>query len=656
MYQSHHLISHVASTDSVIVFGITNCLDIGGVDAAYLLTSDHVNTNIPGDCPEPSGERGIRSQFVDFRYRAKKRFLRCVFAVRLCNQFRLAQCKHSPIPLLDIQLDRLFVNARPCSGFAAQGIFVIQGDSYCLKVNCSNVGRPRPASRPDKTFEMPKRTFLPENKCLIGSDLRRHATGNMLAGSLAGDYSLSKHQRPVMRKIIVVTFVVLAIGIAAVQSRWSSAEPDSTALNLDRPAANHDLAEDQFVVHEWGTFTTFSGSDGVFMDFRPLAAEHRDLPAYVLDRGSYSVGSLFTKSRLFGKVRMETPVTYFYTDRVRTVNVKVGFPDGLLTEFYPPVKEMLPPIDSVNIFGKGELIGDSSLDWGKVDLIPMSELVPHVTDAERGSQIASDLIASLLPHGANEQHYAEARATDSALVHVHGKAGPTVPAAGFFEKFLFYRGVGKFQLPITSRFEDQQVVLQNQGTLPVRSAIFISVDGPTVKAMKLDQVDAGQSLVFGTPAAVSESELSQMVQSCLVAEGLYEKEAASMVKTWQHSWFTEQGTRVLYMVPGSTTNELLPLEISPSPQKMVRVLVGRMEIMSPEDEQKMSQAVARSSRQRAQHIAEQKAQPKPLPYTIPSEIREFGRMAEPALVRVLKITQDDAVRTEAQFLVSQFRQ
>ena len=130
-------------------------------------------------------------------------------------------------------------------------------------------------------------------------------------------------------------------------------------------------AEGMFVVHEWGTFTTFSGSDGVYLDFRPLAAEHNDLPGYVLDRGSYAETRRLIKGRLWGRVRMETPVTYFYTDRVRTVDVRVDFPQGLLTEFYPPVRELLPKIDEKNIFANGETLGKPSRSMATWELVAL---------------------------------------------------------------------------------------------------------------------------------------------------------------------------------------------------------------------------------------------------------------------------------------------
>ena len=180
----------------------------------------------------------------------------------------------------------------------------------------------------------------------------------------------------------ITGFVVAIILAATIDTRVQAADPTDVS-----PATE---AVGEFVVHEWGTFTTFSGSDGVFLDFRPLAANHNDLPNYVLDRGYYAQNpaGLLSKSRLRGRVRMETPVTYFYTDRPRSVDVRVDFPDGLLTEFYPPVRELLPAIDEENIFDNGERMGNSSLNWGTVDLIPTSELVPNLTDGKLRESIA----------------------------------------------------------------------------------------------------------------------------------------------------------------------------------------------------------------------------------------------------------------------------
>lgn len=458
-----------------------------------------------------------------------------------------------------------------------------------------------------------------------------------------------------MRKAFLpILAAIVLIGIAT-EFRRSAAQQRSndSAANA---AASDSPQDGHFTVHEWGTFTTFSGSDGVYLDFRPLAQEHSDLPSYVLDRASFVDVPLITKNRLWGRVRMETPVTYFYSDRVRTVDVRVDFPQGLLTEFYPPVQSILPAVDQQNIFGKGEAIGDSSLDWGTVDIIPIDQLVTNVADSQSHEQIANDIVTGLLPHGANEQHYAEARATDSALVHVRGKTNQWAAETGHFEKFLFYRGVGKFQLPVKASFKQSSIVMANEGELPIRSAILIDVNGDKIRAAKQDIVAAGQSVTFESAQSITNEQLAELVKDALVAEGLYEKEALSMVKTWQNSWFTETGTRILYMVPAPTTDELLPLHITPRPNETLRVLVGRMEIMSPDAENKMIGAVAKSIQQRSQHLADQSTQKKKQPYAIPASIKAFGRMAEPALVRVGKISKDPDVRREAELLVQQFRQ
>src|ERR1051325_1148345 len=67
----------------------------------------------------------------------------------------------------------------------------------------------------------------------------------------------------------------------------------------------------KLIVHEWGTFTSFSGSDGVNLEFRPLVTN--DLPRFILTP-SITPATLFAKNMYVALQRMETPVAYFYTD------------------------------------------------------------------------------------------------------------------------------------------------------------------------------------------------------------------------------------------------------------------------------------------------------------------------------------------------------
>src|SRR5579871_5076443 len=86
-------------------------------------------------------------------------------------------------------------------------------------------------------------------------------------------------------------------------------------------ASAADLDND-YVAHEWGTFTSVQGADGVQMFWDPLVAP--DLPRFVYDRQHLPHGNKFPvivggKIGVMARQRMETPVIYFYSDRLRTV-------------------------------------------------------------------------------------------------------------------------------------------------------------------------------------------------------------------------------------------------------------------------------------------------------------------------------------------------
>ncbi len=412
------------------------------------------------------------------------------------------------------------------------------------------------------------------------------------------------------------------------------------------------------VVHEWGTFTTFSGSDGAFLEFRPLADRASDLPDFVWNRLSATTSNSWFKTNIRAKVRMETPVLYFYTDTPQDIEVQVDFPKGMLTEFYPPVQRMLPELDSKAALGAGERIGNSSLDWGRVTLLPPHVLGPCLLDPERQSQVSSFMEKALLPKDLKDAHYAKARETDSALVFVqaHDKAtigGPSKFETGFAEKFLFYRGVGKFELPIGVSFDvGGQPILRNQCSTKISGAMMLRVSGDRIEASHAFEVIEGEQRLVPEMRTSDKTEVMSQVETMLRAEHLYDKEAAAMVATWEDSWFTEEGTRVLYVVPRAMTDELLPLHLNPQPQQLVRTLVGRLEILRPADESEALQAVAENWTKR-QAIAASTNVSVQIP--VPQAILKFGRMAEPTLARVASIARDERVRQEAEILLSEIR-
>src|SRR5262249_32048838 len=155
----------------------------------------------------------------------------------------------------------------------------------------------------------------------------------------------------------------------------------------------------KLVVHEWGTFTSFAGSDGVNLEFRPLVTS--DLPRFIMNPYSQpgSPTSLFLKDRFVARQRMETPVTYFYTDVPRVVKVRVTFPRGMLTEWYRVVKHFESGEPAL---GRGP--ERASLDWGAVRLTP-----PAQFGAVRVRNPEGRAVPALLPAVSANDHYGRAR-------------------------------------------------------------------------------------------------------------------------------------------------------------------------------------------------------------------------------------------------------
>lgn len=454
-----------------------------------------------------------------------------------------------------------------------------------------------------------------------------------------------------MKRWLIVT-VLICISSAAGWAAFAWAERGDSvdAQSAEPPDVT---TSEEFIVHEWGTFTSFTGSDGVRLEFRPLLDS--DLPPFVMDRSQHG-GDLLSKRNYRAFVRMETPVTYFYTDHPRTIRAKVAFPEGLLTEFYPPVAKITPDYNR-----QQEPLKDTALDWGEVQLIPTSYLKKGAA-GELAKLIKGRSAEELVPQSktirTTAEHYNYARETDSALVHVHREFDPDqpfIPAGDFFEKFLFYRGLGNFPLPVkVEGLGQNQFRISNTGNQDLSWFMVLIADGESICFGAFDGVQAGQQRdVLLADASAGSTAMEDELQQALVGEGLYEKEAKAMIKTWRSSWFNEPGTRVLYMVPQKLIDEMLPLEIEPRPEKTVRVLVGRLDLMTPEAEATALAIVQRSAVARAVATRQAREQKKRVVYPLPAEIKQLGRFAEPALARIYAVSDDPQIQDEAALLLKQ---
>jgi len=321
--------------------------------------------------------------------------------------------------------------------------------------------------------------------------------------------------------------------------------------------------EAKVVAHEWGTFTSIAGNPGTAVPWYPWAVT-TDLPGFVEHFQSANF-----KPNLSGTIRMETPVLYFYTTQETEVSVRVTFSRGLITEWYPHATSFAP--NDRNFLNAGvsrkpnEKQNNGSVTWNGVMLRPADNYT--------------------LPHEPKDSRYYAARLTNSTPLSVRAANGTQI------EKFIFYRGVSSEESPVNAiLIANGSVEVANLTHEPVAKMFWFerrgNATGIRVTA-NLSQRTVLQAPDSGSTAEMAEAELL----SALMDQGLYPDEARAMLDTWRDSWF-EEGSRLLYIVPQSFVNRVLPLSIAPTPAETTRVFVGRLELVTKKTQSAVETALA----------------------------------------------------------------
>jgi hypothetical protein len=335
-------------------------------------------------------------------------------------------------------------------------------------------------------------------------------------------------------------------------------------------AGTHSVQPGDLTVHEWGTFTSVAGEDGTAIDWDTLGCKD-DLPGFVNDFGYRGF-----KWRLQGTVRMETPVLYFYSSRELDARVRVAFPQGLITEWYPQAEYEVYQTQRANGLVRrlqANLNGiDTSLksltgtiDWNNIKVQPGT--------------------APALPVENGPSRYYAARGTDAAPIAVGEQ----------HEKFLFYRGVGRFPVPLRVRLAGNgQILVENRGQDSIPRAILFENRAGRLGYRNVDGI--GDVVTLDPPSLDgSLAQLQLDLEAALVAQGLYPKEAQAMVDTWRDSWF-EEGARLIYLVPAPAIDAILPLHVEPAPSQTARVFVGRIELLTSKTTRAVEEAIAAGDR------------------------------------------------------------
>lgn len=378
-----------------------------------------------------------------------------------------------------------------------------------------------------------------------------------------------------------------------------------------------------FVAHEWGTFTSLVDSRGQILE--GLQHEDEALPDFVHSR----YGDLLAQQArgqtvaqippchgkgcdwfaaagtpLAVSQKMETPVIYFYSDRARDVQVDVGFPGGIITQWFPQATSYAPAVGQVNAVAQG------NTRW-------------NIRVEAPGQHPAGPVVEP-----------------SSVWAPSRQVAANTVTAGGESERFIFYRGLGQFNTALTVSSVDTHLVVKNGSDQNIPDAFVLEVTESGGHIAPMGAVPAGQERrgsIFHKvrPMEAYVANASTLIQAALVRSGLYEDEARAMVNTWKVSYFRTPGLRVLYVLPRPWTDQLLPLTLQPQPDQVVRTLVGRVEVMSGAEEQMLLDELRTADAAHTRQV-----------------VQRLGRFAEPKLRRLSQLAEaEPALRERIQQLL-----
>jgi len=372
--------------------------------------------------------------------------------------------------------------------------------------------------------------------------------------------------------------------------------------------------------HEWGTFTSLVGSNGITQN--GMYHEDEKLPDFVHQFGEVGqappadVPSLPPPRRppgdnnckgmpcrsfqsLVVTQKMETPVIYFYSDHVQQVRVNVRFPEGAITETFPaPVATFPVPSENVKLEN-----GDTTF---VVRILP--GFMGKLPEVEPGNIYA----------------------------HARNVASDLVQSGTENEKFIFYRGLGRFQPRISMTSQNGALRLMASRVNMPQAAFLVHVDERGDGQMiKVEGLKADQPLEISSkqisylkhhglhmyPFDIFRGkDASDLLISSLVQAGLYNDEAKAMVDTWENGYLKVPGLRMLYILPRAEVDEILPLTMTPQPDALERVFVGRIEILLDTEEQSLIRKILDPSKSYEEQV------------NFPVET--LGRFAEPILQRL----------------------
>ncbi|HLY11684.1 MAG TPA: hypothetical protein VKW04_20455 [Planctomycetota bacterium] len=354
-------------------------------------------------------------------------------------------------------------------------------------------------------------------------------------------------------------------------------------LAIQTAAAGAQESGERWQIHEWGTFTALQNESGHPLGW--INTEDEPVPAFCHRLSQSLLIPVDDLAPAFFKdaprahpdviLRLETPVIYFHPPAhatlPQTVDLKVDFRGGWLTEYYPDARVGAPGLATRSFtYGRLSTGTQGSLEWKGLQV------------GKEGSFPKTDDPVWLSPRNV--------------------KAASLTAAQGESERFLFYRGVAYSQAPLMVRRSGDEKSLILEGWMPKELAdrrplriprlwlADIREDGTTafrtLPPLKILSPDLAPLTTLPSSFEAKDYSLARLnalrsdMHAGLVADGLNSDEAEALLNTWDASYFRSSGLRLFFLVPRAWTDFVLPLRTSLDAD-LQRVMIGRLELITP---------------------------------------------------------------------------
>jgi hypothetical protein len=337
---------------------------------------------------------------------------------------------------------------------------------------------------------------------------------------------------------------------------------------------------ERWKIHEWGTFTALQNEQGEPLGWINTEDEpvppfcHRLSRTLLVPVDDLAPGYFKDAPRAHPDVilRLETPVVYFHPPKSAklpaTVDLRVDFRGGWLTEYYPDATVNAPGVQNRLGYGRLTAATTGSLEWKGLQ-VGKQGMFPETKDA-----------VWLSPRNV--------------------KCAPVTTAKGESEQFLFYRGVGYLRAPLVARRDGQTLSLHGWLPMDLKDKAPLRVprlwladireDGTTAfRTIQPIKLTPGREPLLGSvPATFDEKDYSmarlgklrEEMRDGLTAEGLHTDEAEALLNTWDASYFRSHGMRLFFVVPRPYVDYVLPLKSSIDAD-ITRAMIGRLELITP---------------------------------------------------------------------------